>query len=254
MSTESPSRLMNLPGELRNLIFEILLIDPRGIIIGSSDEKTHNVKRRDMLYATVTPPPITRVSRQLRDETLQVFYSNTFKLCHYGPRRCYHYIPIAGATCWLYRMDAEQRAMVKDLRLCTWPTFEIPSTAVGGYIYETSHGPMTCWHRRTPRVYISREVKYDKLDNGSHYYRVIIEEPQGLASYRRGTRMLSDLERRAEMEPSDGRNSVPLWRSTVNGCLGLWIQPLFCQPWSMQPWLPYIPTTGSAGGWTGVLQ
>ncbi|KAK5726857.1 hypothetical protein LTR15_002747 [Elasticomyces elasticus] len=210
MSTDSPSRLMTLPAELRLLIFEILLIDPRGITIGSSDEKTHNVKRRDLLYDTVTPPPITRVSRQLRNGTLQAFYSNTFKVVNheFGP----HTIPhiFYGARCWLYRMGAEQRAMIKDLRLCTWPPFELLSTGLLCSTDKTSLGAMASWRRRTPRLYIGQEVvtdepaTEDKPSDECFYYRLIIEEPQGLASYKRGTRLLSNFERRAEMKPSDG--------------------------------------------------
>ncbi|KAK5693319.1 hypothetical protein LTR17_025102 [Elasticomyces elasticus] len=208
MSTGSPSRLMTLPAELLNLILEILLIDPRGITIASSAERAHNIRRRQMLYNTVTPPAITRVSRQLRAETLPIFYSNAFKLCYhrhgpYAGKRTFH-----GAGCWLYRMGAEQMAMVRDLRLCT-PPFELMRSHLRCWTDEISYGPEACWRRRTPRIYIGQEVDpdevvpEDELSNGCINYRLIMEEPRSLASYERGRRLLARLEELVEMRPTE---------------------------------------------------
>lgn len=74
-SKENISRLLALPPELRDLIFEYALTSSRPIVTFRLD-----TYQRDS-FEEATQPALTRVNRQLRLETLSVFYAcNAFVL------------------------------------------------------------------------------------------------------------------------------------------------------------------------------
>ncbi|KAK3637452.1 hypothetical protein LTR56_013625 [Elasticomyces elasticus] len=111
------SQLLSLPAELRNRIFEYLLATPSAVLIASSTN--YPLGHTNSLWEKATPPPITRVNRQLRDEVTPVYHSiNTFEI-HLHHHHCYTARAAYAAAAWLRRMGAKQRSMLKRIVICT---------------------------------------------------------------------------------------------------------------------------------------
>ncbi|KAK4898260.1 hypothetical protein LTR27_004267 [Elasticomyces elasticus] len=117
------SRLLDLPPELRNRIFEDVLVElDTVIIVGSSTRLPYDPCNLQWKKAKL--PPITAASRQIRYETLSLYYGTKIFEVHldYMLNRnqsgltCLHRA-LNGAALWLHRMGAQQRAMVKNLVL-----------------------------------------------------------------------------------------------------------------------------------------
>ncbi|KAK5174353.1 uncharacterized protein LTR77_001433 [Saxophila tyrrhenica] len=72
--SNEPTNLFTLPAELRIYIYELVLALPNGHIIHVTDViRTRRHRRR---ITPVTQPPVTRTCRQLRLETLPIFYAS----------------------------------------------------------------------------------------------------------------------------------------------------------------------------------
>ncbi|KAK5705396.1 hypothetical protein LTR97_002514 [Elasticomyces elasticus] len=112
-------RFMDLAGELRNLIYEFILIEPHAVQLGRSA-----VNASILLWKEPANPPITCTNRQLRREALPIYYDiNTFevRLSSHLRRTSFHYLTAAvdGTAEWLYHLSPERRIPVKNLVLCT---------------------------------------------------------------------------------------------------------------------------------------
>ncbi|KAK4974511.1 hypothetical protein LTR42_005156 [Elasticomyces elasticus] len=112
-------RFMDLAEELRNLIYEFILIEPHAVQLGRSV-----VNANVLLWKKPADPPITCTNRQLRREALPIYYDiNTFeiRLSSHLRRPSFHYLTAAvdGTACWLYHLSPERRIPVKNLVLCT---------------------------------------------------------------------------------------------------------------------------------------
>ncbi|TKA66749.1 hypothetical protein B0A55_10238 [Friedmanniomyces simplex] len=106
--------------KLRNRVYDFLLLAPYTIPISTSLEFPSTSSSHHALHQSILPPPITRASRQLRRETLALFYGgNTFELYLHSSENVAISRVINGATCWLTRMGEEQRGMVREMVLCT---------------------------------------------------------------------------------------------------------------------------------------
>ncbi|KAK5714476.1 hypothetical protein LTR15_010658 [Elasticomyces elasticus] len=117
------SRLLDLPPELRNRIFEDVLAElDTVIIVGSSTLLPYDPCNLQWKKAKL--PPITAASRQIRYETLSLYYGTKIFEVHLDYRlnrnqsglTCLHRA-LNGAALWLHRVGAQQRAMVKNLVL-----------------------------------------------------------------------------------------------------------------------------------------
>ncbi|KAK5170421.1 uncharacterized protein LTR77_005009 [Saxophila tyrrhenica] len=64
----SRCRLLELPAEIRESIFEFALLSEKALVSFCLDEYQHSD------YQEATQPPLTRVNRQVRRESLPVFY------------------------------------------------------------------------------------------------------------------------------------------------------------------------------------
>lgn len=69
-------RLLELPAELRDLIYDFALTSPKPLVTFHLD-----AYQKDS-YTHATQPPLTRVSRQLRYETLPIYYSSNAFVLH----------------------------------------------------------------------------------------------------------------------------------------------------------------------------
>ncbi|KAK3656176.1 hypothetical protein LTR22_009883 [Elasticomyces elasticus] len=111
-------RFMDLAGELRNLIYEFILIEPHAVQLGRSAVDTNR-----LLWKKPADPPITCTNCQLRREALPIYYDiNTFevRLSSHLRRTSFHYLTAAvdGTACWLYYLSPERRIPVENLVLC----------------------------------------------------------------------------------------------------------------------------------------
>ncbi|CAK4032274.1 Hypothetical predicted protein [Lecanosticta acicola] len=80
-SRKPPSRLLNLPAEIRNLIFEYAVTSQKTVVTFRPDHF-----QRDS-FTAATQPPLTRVSRQVRSESLPIYYEcNDFVLHTESPK------------------------------------------------------------------------------------------------------------------------------------------------------------------------
>ncbi|KAK5006688.1 hypothetical protein LTR39_005595, partial [Cryomyces antarcticus] len=87
---------LKLPGELRNQIYRFALVHHRVISVISKWEE-------------LAQPPLTRVCRQIRNESLPVFYGgNRFRLYR---DRCPEYVFI----CWLRMIGNNNCALLRQL-------------------------------------------------------------------------------------------------------------------------------------------
>jgi hypothetical protein len=110
MTSAQSCPLLDLPAELRNHIYDWLLIpgaseedDDYGIVTIRYDSK---IKLR------WKPPPITQISRQVRRETTTIYYGeNTFRIT-LSPRDVRQ--PLHP---WLRALSPEIRGMLRDIQL-----------------------------------------------------------------------------------------------------------------------------------------
>lgn len=75
-SRNSQCRLLDLPAELRDTIFEYALTADKPLVSFRLD----NYQRES--YQEATQPPLTRVNRQIRQESLPIFYQNNYVVLH----------------------------------------------------------------------------------------------------------------------------------------------------------------------------
>ncbi|KAK4899701.1 hypothetical protein LTR27_002967 [Elasticomyces elasticus] len=123
---DTTCHLMRLPAELRNSIYELVIVRPFAITIGSNMGGSKD--KRGQL------PAITRTNRQIRNEALSIFLgANTFDVyLHYDYGRfdygqydrCDLRPALSGAHSWLGRMVPDQRRQIKEIVLCTPLTFK----------------------------------------------------------------------------------------------------------------------------------
>lgn len=66
---KQPSRLLNLPQELRDLILSFALTSPKPVVSFRLDDY------QKQKYQEATLPPLTRVNRQIRKESLPIFFT-----------------------------------------------------------------------------------------------------------------------------------------------------------------------------------
>ncbi|KAK5708162.1 hypothetical protein LTR97_000702 [Elasticomyces elasticus] len=131
---EEICHLMRLPAELRNSIYELVVVRPFAITIGSNMGSSKELSKASQL------PAITRTNHQIRNEALSIFLgANTFDVylhCDYGRFDYRHYDrcdirpALSGAHSWLGRMTPDQRRQIKEIVLCTPLTFKALVTIV----------------------------------------------------------------------------------------------------------------------------
>ena len=76
LSNKPRSRLLDLPPELRDMIFTFALTSSKPIVSFRLDEY------QKQSYQEVIQPPLTKVSRQIRRETLPIFFSCNSIILH----------------------------------------------------------------------------------------------------------------------------------------------------------------------------
>lgn len=114
-TTHQESRLMKLPAELRNLIYELVVVEAKTIDIVDPD----HVQGGPGVSERAKQPGIAQVCRQLRREVLPIFYSqNTFRVNACG----YWYLSHAERNCiwWITRLRDSSKALVRNIRICTF--------------------------------------------------------------------------------------------------------------------------------------
>src|ERR1700761_2254315 len=70
------SHFLELPAEIRDYIYEFALTSGKPLVAFRLDEY-----QRDS-YEEATQPPLTRVNRQIRDESLPIFYQSNDIVLH----------------------------------------------------------------------------------------------------------------------------------------------------------------------------
>lgn len=147
--------LMDLPAEIRNHIYELVLVKHAAIDISITIGKFDSFARR--MSASCKQPALTRVSQALRRETLPMFYGeNSFKinLAIMLPEPCYsrkfsditiRWLCCIGATnrrlmntirIWSYVGSEEQAKQLSELRkhgISAKPEEQVEETGCGWY-------------------------------------------------------------------------------------------------------------------------
>lgn len=98
-------RLLDLPAEIREYIFEFALVSEKPVVTFRLD----NYQRES--YREATQPALTRVSRQIRQESLQVFYRVNCFIFHTEEPRFHESLKWA---------RQHERMLAKMLRMSFW--------------------------------------------------------------------------------------------------------------------------------------
>ena len=110
---EGPSRFLKLPTEVRMLIYEAALVQPRLITIYSADP----VSTGSTSYRKDIPPPgLLQVSRQVRIEALFVFYRNN--RFHFNDQCLPNLVNDVRQPSWGYFLRHVQVSKLSPLGMC----------------------------------------------------------------------------------------------------------------------------------------
>lgn len=138
ISINADCPFLNLPPELRNYIYELVLLRPNSITVASSMD---NEAAAQVTLKAVLQPALTRTCRQLRVDGLPVFYGgNTFEIYLHFPDPAHGYrgyakgVPqqtpvqqchtrirpaFTSVAAWLGNLSVKHREMVGHLVICT---------------------------------------------------------------------------------------------------------------------------------------
>ena len=99
INMEQTSRLLNLPSELRNRIYELVLIQPDAIRLPQGRSEAG---KRDLLCTC----------HQIHNEAVSIYYGNNAFIADCGA-----WFLNADLICWLRGLGPKKRSMLKDVRL-----------------------------------------------------------------------------------------------------------------------------------------
>lgn len=122
MPSPPPSLLLSLPAEIRSLIFEYVVACPERVTFNPD-----SLQRQ--YYSIATQPPITRVSRQVRSESLPIYYETNDFVLHTEPPK------VDDARRWLVCNAAYLESMRQIslwLRYVPLPTERVPGSGAIG--------------------------------------------------------------------------------------------------------------------------
>lgn len=108
-SVTAKKGLLGLPPELREQIYELLVVKPTNTITMLSN---HGCYKSEV---SASQPALSRVSHQLRDEVLPRFYSNNAFLAEVS-----HRADLAIAQHWLQAIGDVNVGCLRHLMLCGW--------------------------------------------------------------------------------------------------------------------------------------
>lgn len=101
--------LLALPPELRELIYELLVVKPRNTITMLSNHDCHRSE------VSAAQPGISRVCHLLRIESLSTFYNSNLFLAEVSDRT-----DLATAKRWLSAIGSANVGCLRNLALCGW--------------------------------------------------------------------------------------------------------------------------------------
>lgn len=107
------SLLLSLPPELRNRIYELVLIDEEFIPLRQDSEDTKAVTRagqrvrKPLVETTIEEPPLLQSCRQIRNEAIQIYYARNTFVCE-STTRLVH---------WLGKLGNHGQKMLRDVRM-----------------------------------------------------------------------------------------------------------------------------------------
>ena len=110
---EKPCRLLELPAEIRNRIFHYAVVHTAVLEVGSRAESVEHIGEWDKDKYTCAPfrlaePSLPRVCRQIRAETLSVFYGcNIFRASLFN----------LGCGGFISKLPPEKRTMLRQVRI-----------------------------------------------------------------------------------------------------------------------------------------
>ncbi|KAF2858202.1 hypothetical protein K470DRAFT_266222 [Piedraia hortae CBS 480.64] len=131
------SLLLSLPPELRNAIYEYVLASEEKISVAFRLEPSQGNS-----YRQATHPALTRVNRQIRYESLPVYFArNSFVLCAEGSKA-------VDARRWL---EANNSYLDHLRRVCVWVRYVTPAANGRAVPTSKSRGAVGIFLRRRPR-------------------------------------------------------------------------------------------------------
>ncbi|KAK3657571.1 hypothetical protein LTR56_002346 [Elasticomyces elasticus] len=118
-----PLQLMELPAEIRSLIFEYAVSYEAWPDNRITTIHLQGMHFKDSRYGfPAVQPPITRVSRQVREETLALFYGlNHFHIELYPHKTAQGHMVAANGKSWLDAIGEKNVKTIKEVTIQYWP-------------------------------------------------------------------------------------------------------------------------------------
>ncbi|CAK3936123.1 Hypothetical predicted protein [Lecanosticta acicola] len=157
--SEPTCRLLNLPAELRNEIYELVLVSSGRIELTTTRPKS------------LREPAFLAISRQIRTEATAIYYgSNTFcRKVYYNDGRRWSLLEK-----WLRKIGPERCSMLREMVISSGWTLNIDW--VKGYLSKHPQGLRACLDRGVPVTSIRWDFRYDLRTEDKEQWGQIWEE------------------------------------------------------------------------------
>ncbi|KAI9714823.1 MAG: hypothetical protein M1820_000112 [Bogoriella megaspora] len=173
----------SLPPEIRNRIYCMVVVrnDPILIEPNFKTDRNRSSEASDYYKCDFVQPAVTRVSKQIRAESLPLFYAhNTFRDPHWLPHEgfalpiCVHHHVVSFLFGWLEGLQRSSRAMIRRIEIHTATEFSVPlgRFSIGGDDHRTNRALTEL------RKFRSFFQSYPRL------VRLLVDVVDALATYR----------------------------------------------------------------------
>jgi hypothetical protein len=130
------SLLLNLPPELRNRIYELVLVSHDLIEVDSNHANYEVEDNLEEDKSTIKEPPLLRTCQIIRNEATPLYYSSNAFSCHYNCSSNAFPILIR----WIRGRTPEKCTMLTDVRARCWQSTALNGTIVLPFVLSALEG------------------------------------------------------------------------------------------------------------------